>query len=343
MTRRSNQIFKQVVRALVALLVSVGLLAWSFHDVNLADITEQLRTTSVSVCLTYVLAQFVIHVVRAVRWGLLVKPLGPISNRAIFAAASIGFPATFFLPLRLGEFARPAMAVRSGLSFTGTFASVVVERMADGLVNVGLFFTLLAVLPSDVAPEIRRFSWIALVFFGGGLVALGIGYWARSLFLKVTRRLLTPFGPGISDKVVGLLSTFLDGLQSVASPTRLLGFLALTLVYWAVNGWATYLVAAHYAPGLPFIAGPFMVTVIVFAIMIPAGPAFAGTLEAGVRLGLAPFGVGADQAAVVAIVTHVLMLFCMAAIAGLGFMTAPQGVPSRVSDPSPGVKNADLG
>lgn len=323
---------RNAARALLALALSVGLLAWAFHDVKLSELGEQLRTTSVGVCLLYLATHLAVHGLRVVRWGLLVKPLGPISNRAIFAAASVGLPATFFLPLRLGEFVRPAMAARSGLTFTGTFASVVVERIADGLVNVGLFFTLLALLPSDVAVEVRRLSWVALVFFGGGLVALGAGYYARDVFLKVVSRLLRPLSPTLAGRVVGLLSTFLEGLRAVGSPGRLAGFAALSLVYWGVLGWATHLLAASYAPALPLLAGPFLVTVTVFAIMIPAGPAFAGTLEAGFRVGLAPFGVDAGQAAAVAIVAHILQILAMALIAGVGLLTAPPKAAPRTAD-----------
>lgn len=326
---------KNAARAGLALLLSGGLLAWSFSDVDLEELSHRLAATDWGICGVFLAAQLVMHGIRVVRWGLLVKPLGPISNRAIFAAASVGLPATFFLPLRLGEFVRPVMATRSGLGFTATFASVVVERVMDGLVNVGLFFTLLALIPSDVAPEVRRFSWVALVLFGGGLVALGVGYFARETFLKVVGRLLRPVSETLADRVVGLLAAFLDGLSSMRSAGRLVGFVGLSLLFWGVNGWVTYLLAASYEPDLPFIAGPFAVTVVVFAIMIPAGPAFAGTMEAGFRVGLAPFGLSAGQAAAIAVVAHVLQIIAMAVIAGLGFATAPpRARPSEADIPT---------
>ena len=56
--------------------------------------------------------------------------------------------------------------------------------------------------------------------------------------------------------------------------------------------------------------------------MIPAGPAFAGTMEAGFRLGLTPYGVTSSEAAVVAIAAHALHLILMAAFAGAGMMVA---------------------
>ena len=133
--------FGWILKGLVALIISVAAFWWAFHDVDMTEIKERLSHSSPMILILFFLSQIANHVLRTWRWALLVKPLGSASTRAIFAASSIGFPATFFLPLRLGEFARPAMIRRSGVPFAGAMASVVVERVADGLFNIGLFFS----------------------------------------------------------------------------------------------------------------------------------------------------------------------------------------------------------
>jgi uncharacterized membrane protein YbhN (UPF0104 family) len=87
------------------------------------------------------------------------------------------------------------------------------------------------------------------------------------------------------------------------------------------------------------------VSCVVFAVTAPAGPAFAGTLEAGYRLGLAPFGVSPADAAVVALVTHAAQLVMMAGFAVLGFRLARpvmrrQGAGSGVPEDVPAGREA---
>lgn len=324
---------RRVAAALLAIAVSVGTLAWAFHDVDVEALRRQLGRTALVPLIAYAAAQLLGHAVRVVRWGLLVRPISNVSARSIFAAASVGLPATFFLPFRLGELVRPAMLKRAGASFGGTFASVVVERVADGLVNVGLFFVLLGLLPTQVAPEVRQFSWIALGFFAAAIVGLAGGYAYRDLFLRSIRRMTRWLGEAASDRIVGLMGTFLSGLESLRSPGRVIGFIALSLLFWAIIGGSTQVLASSYIDGLPILAGPFAVTVVVFAIMIPAGPAFAGTMEAGFRLGMAPFGIDPSDVIVVAVVAHATQLVTMALIAGAGFWAASAGERDAASHP----------
>ncbi len=313
---------RTVLNGLVALAISAAALLWAFRGVDVSELLEQLGHTDPLACSLYFLSLFVGHAVRVVRWGLLIRPLTDVSYRSIAAAASVGLPATFFVPLRLGELVRPAMMKRAGASFTATFASVVVERVSDGVVNLGLFFLLLTVLPAPVAPEVRQFSLFALALFAGALVALGIGVVYREPFLRFVQRLTGVFSESLSQRVTALARAFLEGLEVLRSPTRMVNFVLLSLVFWALMGGGAQILAASYIEGLPVLAGPFATTVVVFAIMIPAGPAFAGTLEAGFRLGLAPFGAPESQVVATAVMAHALQIIGYAIIAGIGFWIA---------------------
>jgi uncharacterized protein (TIRG00374 family) len=311
------------IKSAAAIVISALTLWWAFHDVDLAHVAANLGNTTFSVLALYVLANCVMHLARVVRFGLLVKPLGKVSNRAIFAAVSVGLPASFFLPLRLGELVRPAMLARNGVPFAGSIAAVAVERIADGLFNVGLFFLILSTLPSDSIPgEVQSLSRIALVIFGGGLIFLIAAAFARAPVLAFLRRMFSPISPKLADKVVYLTSTFIDGLAALGSTSRLFGFIFLTAFFWLFNGVMTWVLATSYAGDLPLSSGWFTICATVFAVMIPAGPAFAGTMEAGYRLGLTPYGVSSSEAAVIAIAAHAIHLVLMAGFAGAGMLAA---------------------
>lgn len=327
-----------VVKSLVALAVTVVALWWAFEDVDFAEIGPRLAETSPRALAIYVAAQLVVHAVRTVRWALLVMPLGTPSRKAVFSAASVGIPAAMFLPLRLGEFVRPVMIARAGVPFAGGLASVVVERVADGLTNVGLFFALLAIMPESapIPDQIRLLSKVAFAVFGGAVVVLGaIGY-LQEPALQFTRRLLTPISEALATRVDELLRTFLVGLRPLMNAKRLVSFVLLTATYWAINGAATWQLASSYGIELPFIAGPFAISVLVFAVMVPAGPAFAGTMEVGFKAGLAPFQVGPENSALVAIAAHVTLIVVLSVIMGVGFLTAePTQRPTDTEPPPP--------
>jgi uncharacterized protein (TIRG00374 family) len=327
------------IKAVLAVVVSALTFWWAFHDVDLDHVGKNLGNTTAPVLALYVLAQIVMHLSRVVRFGLLVQPLGNVSPRAIFAAVSVGLPASFFLPLRLGELVRPVMLTRSGVPFAGAVAAVVVERIADGLFNVGLFFLLLGTLPSDAIPaEARQMSWVALVGFGGGLLFLVAAYFVRAPVLSLLRKLVSPISPALAEKLVALTTTFIDGLAGLGSAARFFGFVFLTAFFWLLNGAATWLLANSYTGDLPFSSGSFVICATVFAVMVPAGPAFVGTMELGFRLGLTPYGVGASEAAVVALAAHAIHLVLMALFAGVGFLAAEtrlKGVAHSTPAPLP--------
>lgn len=314
------------VKASIALAVTGLTLWWAFSGVELDRLRADLAGTSGAIVAMFVGAHVVMHVARTIRWGLLIRPLGA-SWRLTFASISVGIPAAFFVPLRLGELVRPAICARAGVPLGGAVAAVAVERIADGIVNVGIFFALLSLMPAstELPREVVLASNLALLGFGGGVAFLVATYFAREPMLRMVRAVFAPVSPAIGDRVAGLATTFVDGLASMRSLPRFLGFVATTAIYWGVNGAATWLLARSFVATLDWLAGAFTVAVTVFAVAVPAAPGFAGTLEAGYRLGLAPFGVDAHHAAVVAVVAHGVQLVFMGAIAGIGALFTPRG------------------
>jgi len=328
--RKKSSPIAWIIKGSFALAVTVLALWWSARDVPLDIVQERLSTTDWMVVAMYIGAQFVIHGVRTIRWGLLVRPLGQPSRRAVFSAASVGIPAAMFLPLRLGEFVRPVMIRRAGVPFASGLASVVVERAADGLTNVGLFFALLSLLPETavVAPEIRIGAKIALGVFGGACIVLVLVGLARQRALSIISQILDPFSKPFSKKITDLLATFLTGLRPLVQPGRGLAFIALTITYWALNGYVTWELICSYGIDVPLLAGPFTVSVLVFAVMVPAGPAFIGPMQAGFKAGLAAYAVSATDSLVVGITAHLATVFSFSIILALGFLAAEPKTPS---------------
>ena len=70
------------------------------------------------------------------------------------------------------------------------------------------------------------------------------------------------------------------------------------------------------------LAGPFTVSVLVFAVMVPAGPAFIGPMQAGFKAGLAAYGISATDSFVVGIAAHLSTVLGFSLIMAAGFLAA---------------------
>ena len=72
--------------------------------------------------------------IRAVRWRILLAPLGRTTTAQSFSALSIGYLANNALPARLGEIARVVALHRAaGIPRSGALGTIVAERLFDVL------------------------------------------------------------------------------------------------------------------------------------------------------------------------------------------------------------------
>lgn len=327
-----------VVNGVIALAGSALTLWWALHDVDLRQVAHDLADSDFVVLGLFLAGHLILQAIRIIRWGILVKPLGEPSNRTIFAAGAIGFPATFFLPFRLGEFVRPALLSRAGVPFAGAMASIVVERIADGIANLAVFFAALYFIPEGtLLDDLKPVMILAPTIFGGAFVFLIVACVARRQALALVRKLGTPISERLTEAVVGLLDKFIDGAMVLRKPSRLVPFIAISLFYWLSAGALAWYLFGSYLPDVPLVSGYFTTSVGAFMIMIPAAPGFAGTLEAGFKLGMKPFGVSSDDTAVIAIAFHAIQLALMVITGIVGLLLAGgirvASIPPPVEEP----------
>ncbi len=327
----------RLARAVLGLGVSALTLWWVFKDVDLGQLVHELGRSDPLMLLVFGLGQVVIHFVRVLRWGLIITPIQHPGWRSITSAASIGIPAAMFLPFRLGEFVRPAVLARTGYPFPAAVASVVSERLVDGLTNVVLFFLMLALLMPgvEVSPDVELAADIAAWVFGGAcavMVALAVSHrWTTQVLLpRLARVLPSRYG----DKLEGAWASFLAGARPLGEPRRLVGFVVLTALFWGINGATTTMLAHSYGLDVPWFAGWFAVVMVVFAVTLPAGPAFAGTMSLGFYLGLKPFGVSSAAAAVLATAVHIETIVIYVALYAFGVaLSGQRGAPAATPQP----------
>lgn len=275
---------------------------WSLYlaDRNTDAVLWSVKLWSMAV---YFLVLSAIHWMRVLRQKPLLAPYADVSVAELNRTGAVGFMSVFLLPLRLGEFVRPLLLTRpgttqsGGVPFGASLASVALERVLDGLLVSGLlFFVLLGVPEATIErfPQVRVGAWGALGVFGGALVALSCTFLARDWTVATVRALLGRVSPGLADKVVGLLTAFVDGLKLLQSPWHVAQFLILTGVYWAINGVGVYTIAHGFGLDIPLSGAYAMVACIVVGMMIPNAPGNVGSFWYFLLLPAGLWGIRSD-------------------------------------------------
>jgi glycosyltransferase 2 family protein len=313
-------------RLVLGLAVSgafVALAVWSLagRGVTLESVLDRLSAGHYGFVGVYVLVLLLLAALRVVRWGFLVRGLGDISWRKITSVSLLGQMAIGVLPMRLGEAVRPLLILERGrLGFGQATATVVVERVVDGILLGGLLAaTLWALSGVPLPPEFRIGAWVTTAVFGGLAVFLLVGTLFHYRVLKLVRALLGPLWPRLAERLVGLIESFLLALRTLARQRRALAlFLATTLVIWLVTGLSLLPIFAAFGVELPLVASFTVVCVMVIGYMIPAGPAATGTLNYAIVVALSAFGVDEAVTGALAILLYVLILGVNVAVGLLG-------------------------
>jgi uncharacterized protein (TIRG00374 family) len=288
------------IRTLLSLLVSALFIWLSLRSTDLHAVVSAIGAAQPLPVVGYFGLLLINHVVRTVRWGLLLEPAGHVGFKRLNSASAIGFMLLMVLPLRLGELARPLLVARttngegSQLRRSAAVASCVVERVIDGLAVAALGIVALRLLGAtgSMADFARHASWIiaaAFLALCGGLIAAVV---MRRQTDAMLRRLMARVAPRRAERVVSIVGSFLDALH-LGSGWRTGAVIGLTVLFWALHIVGFALLAPAF--GMPLT--PLMASAVLAAqavgVMVPAGPGMVGTSQFFTQAGLSIFVPGA--------------------------------------------------
>ncbi|MHC1696729.1 MAG: lysylphosphatidylglycerol synthase transmembrane domain-containing protein [Geobacteraceae bacterium] len=295
--------------------ISAFFLYLVFRSIDGAKLMAALRSMDLRFLLPAVAATLFSYYVRAYRWKLLLLENKRTSLGNLFSATSIGYMANNLLPARVGELVRVyVLGEKEGIDKGTVFASLVLDRLFDGF---SVLFILLATLftlqlPGDDA-EIRS----ALMTGGYVTVAAYLGIVAFLVFLKkktvatlhFAALLLKPFSPRLTEKVIPLLGSFIQGIRLSSRLSIFLGLVASSVVIWTFAIWPIDLALQSFGIDLPLTASLFIMVLLVIAVLVPASPGYIGTYHYACFKALTAFGIGSEKAVSVALVIHALNFF----------------------------------
>lgn len=282
-----------------------ALFVWlSLRSAPLSDVAAALRAADWRPVAAYGLLLLGIHVIRVVRWQLLLAPVARVPFRDLNPITAVGFGALMLLPLRLGELARPLLAgSHLGLRRTTALASVVVERLVDGLFVGLLLVLLLWTIPMAAGAPAAAYLAAALVVtagFAAGLGLLFVAFRRRAWTERLLHRLAGRFSPALATRLSSMFAGFAEALRVVPDTRAGLKLLGLTGALWGVAGLGLLVVA----PAFGFTLTPGQALTVLglqtVGSMLPAGPGMVGTHQFATIQALRLFLPAEAQAAAVA-------------------------------------------
>ena len=286
--------------------------------------------------LPYLAILTAVHFLRVIRWQPLLDPIIKLDFWFHNRIGAVGFMAMFLFPLRLGELVRPYLVKRArpDVRMTQVLATVVVERVVDGLMVSLVLFGVLNWLPAaDPAVEnkLRLGALGALLVFAGVTVVLAGAVWQRKRTVRLIEVTFGLVSKKLAHKLTDLLDTFLVGLRALPSPTSFAWFLFLTAVYWAINGIGVWcMVQAFYLP-VDVVGSYAMMACVVVGMMIPNSPGNVGSFWYFLLMPAALYGIAAGSTQAIAFgITVWLLQLLQQTVFGAWFLLRGQVSLRRV-------------
>lgn len=223
------------------------------------------------------------YVVRAVRWNLLLEPLGhKISNSNALWTLSFGYLMNLTIP-RSGEVARAtALYGVEGVPVDKSFGTIILERIVD-LLCMFLFLILTLFLKYDAIETFYHQSNISLnpSLIIGVLIGIILGIF---LFFKFKHHFVKY---PILKKIIDFIDGIFSGLMSIFKLKQKGKFIILSLGIWVCYYLAAYLVCFSLPETSQFTYadGFFIIVAGTVGMIVPASGG-AGSFHLALKLGI---------------------------------------------------------
>jgi uncharacterized protein (TIRG00374 family) len=314
----------------VGILISVAFLYFSLRGLELDKFWEAVQDADYFWLIPGIAVYFMAVWARSWRWHYLLRPLKKIPTRTMFPIVAIGYMGNNIYPARAGEVLRAAvLRQREGVPISASLATIIVERIFDGVVMLGFVFLNLAELArltsdSGFVGNIQELAlWGAIAFIG----ALAI-FLLAAMFPKITERvvnwIIDRFVPKrVRERTRDLALRFLTGLESLRSPQEALMVFVTSVVIWLLETGKYWFVMHAFPFRVSFFVLMLMNGIVNLATTLPSAPGYVGTFDApGIAL-LSAYGIPKALATGYTAVLHVALWFPITVLGAYYYLRQP--------------------
>lgn len=316
----------------LGVVISIILLYFAFRNQDFSTVWQIVKRADYIWLLPGIAVYFVGLWVRSWRWHYLLRPLKSISTKKMFPIVTIGYMGNNIYPYRAGEVLRAyILRKREGVPISASLATIIVERVFDGVVMLGFVFLNLPELAkltstSGFVGDIQSLAvWGAGIFLGAlavFLLAAMFPHHAHCLANWLVNRVV-PLK--IRVKTLELTDRFLGGLESLRSPREVVMVLVTSIIIWLLETIKYWFVMQAFPFSVSFFALMLMNGIVNLATTIPSAPGYVGTFDApGIAL-LTAYGVPGEMATGYTLLLHAA-LWLPVTVVGAYFFIKREGM-----------------
>lgn len=289
----------------IGVIVSAVFLWAALRGLKLSDVWADMRAANYWWLIPSVTVYFLAVWARTWRWDYMLRPLKHVPLRRLFPVVVIGYMGNNIYPFRAGEVLRSyVLRQREDIPMSASLATVIVERVFDGLVMLMFVFAALPLAPIP-SESIRSVVIAASIAFFGALIVffaiaavpqriLVIADWLSSRFLP----------PRFRQPILEFAARFMVGLESLRSFRYVLMIFLSSVVVWLLETVKYWFVMHAFDFQVSFFALMLMNGIVNLATTLPSAPGYIGTFDGPGIAVLTLYGVPETIASAYTLVLH---------------------------------------
>jgi glycosyltransferase 2 family protein len=307
---RRFDVNSRVIQIVAGFTATLFFLVLSLHNLPTGTVAAHLANVDPIWVGLAMLIYVAVLLLRAWRWQIILRPVAAIPGPTVARALLVGYGLNAILPARLGELFRAEFLKRSfGMNRVAALASIVVERLFDGLTVVGCLGVglLLAAATRQSAGILIDLLLTGSALFG--LILIVILCLAGPLRSRVFVHL-----PRVSTQMMMVLRGF-----ALLRTRRTAEVAAFTLIICLPDALVLWCVVKAMGLTLRFADTLVLLGAASLSTLIPSGPAFLGTMQYGYALAI-EFAGGPRAVGVAAATLAQLCLLLPVALAAIAVL-----------------------
>lgn len=257
--------------------------------------------------------------IRAWRWHYTLRHLKSVPVRTLFPLVCIGYFGNNIYPLRAGEVIRSYALKRSQeISITSSLATVIIERVFDGLTM--LLFVFLALPFAPMPAQYRNLVIILTVFM---LIATAV-----FVLMAANPKLMSAVYGWVANKLLptrirtrtdDIYARFMEGIASLGSGQAVIMIFATSVIIWLLETVKYWFVMHAFDFEVGFIVLMLMNGLVNLATTLPSAPGYIGTFDTPGIETLVAFGVERNLAASYTLTLHAALWLPVTALGAYYF------------------------
>ncbi len=289
----------------LGIAVSALFLLYALQGLDLSEVWKDLQRGNYLWLIPSVAVYFLAVLVRTWRWDYLLRPLKRISIKRLFPVVVIGYMGNNIFPFRIGELLRAYVLKRNeDVSISSSLATIVVERIFDGLTMLLFVFIALPTMPALPA-SLRAIVIVGGILFLGALIVFLFLAAKPALAARIYNPLIDHLLPqhyGI--KVRGFLDRFLLGLAALRDVRQVFMIFFTSILIWLLETVKYWFVMHAFDMQLSFVTLMLMNGIVNLSTTLPAAPGYIGTFDTPGIAVLVAFNVERELATAYTLVLH---------------------------------------